>query len=144
MLNGCIVHADAKITGAIPPLAGRFTFADTPALTAALRAGDEVAYRFLYEQWHDRLSRYCFALARGNETLAGEIVQAAYLRLVRHIRVLPKEEALWSWLALAARSAATDLGRTGGRYQNALARFADLLRGSPQLSAESMDTSEAD
>jgi RNA polymerase sigma factor (sigma-70 family) len=143
MLNGCIVHAEANIPGALQPVIGRFSFADTPALTAALRAGDEAAYRWFYDQWHSRLSRYAFALARGNETLAGEIVQATYLRLVRHIRVLPDSEAFWGWLACAARSAAVDLGRTGHRYRNALSRFTDWLRGSPNPSRDSSDSSEA-
>ena len=97
-----------------------FRFADAPALTAALRAGDDRAFRWLHVQWNARLARYCCALA-------ADIAQAAYLRLARHIRVLPSEDALWNWLALAARCAASELRRTGSRYRRALARFADWL-----------------
>lgn len=127
MLDGGIMRAEVNTSASVQPH-GAFSFAATPELTLALKAGDEAAYRWLYEQWHARLSRYCFALARGNEVLAGEIAQATYLRLVRHVRVLPDAEALWCWLTLAARSAATDLGRTGNRYRGALAKFGDWLR----------------
>ena len=104
-----------------------FSFAAAPALTAALRAGDDRAFRWLHAQWSARLARYCRALAAGDDALAADIAQAAYLRLARHIRVLPSEDALWNWLALAARCAASELRRTGSRYRRALARFADWL-----------------
>jgi RNA polymerase sigma factor (sigma-70 family) len=136
-----MTHADTQLVAAGAAHAERFSFADTPALTAALRTGDEAAYRWLYEQWHARLSRYCFALAHGNDALAGEITQAAYLRLVRHVRVLPDAEALWNWLACAARSAAIDLGRTVNRYRGALSRFSALLHG--QLAEPRVDETEA-
>ncbi len=110
------------------PAAAVYSFADTPALTAALRTGDEEAFSWLHAQWNPRLYRYCLAIAAGDDALAGEIAQAAYLRVARHMRVLAEESALWAWLARAARDAATDLRRTGGRYLGALARFAAWFR----------------
>lgn len=107
--------------------AADFSFANVPVLTAALRAGDDRAFRWLHTQWNARLARYCYALAAGDDALAGDIAQAAYLRLARHVRELPSEDALWNWLALAARCSASELRRTGGRYRSALARFADWL-----------------
>lgn len=136
-LPGCLVQADAQSASATRPDSGHARFADTPALTAALRAGDEAAFRWLHEHWHARLARYSFALARGDGALAAEVAQATYLRVIRHIRLLPDEAALWSWLACAARCAATDLSRTGGRYRGALARFSEWLRGQPETPADS-------
>ena len=106
-----------------------------PELTSALRRGDETAFRRLHEEWNARLSRYCYALASGDDALAVEIIQATYLRVLRHMRELPDEEALWAWLLCAARSAAVDLRRKNGRYLHALTRFADWLgaRRSPPL-----------
>jgi RNA polymerase sigma-70 factor, ECF subfamily len=101
-----------------------FLFSNVPRLTAAMMRGDEAAFAWLHEQWSQRINRYCFALAAGDETFAGEIAQAVWLRLVRHIRELTDEQALWNWIALAARHAAADLRRTGGRYLRALNRFA--------------------
>ncbi|MEP6670891.1 MAG: RNA polymerase sigma factor [Chthoniobacter sp.] len=105
------------------PLAEEFTLGDVPRLTAALKRGDERAFAWLHRAWASRIHRYCFALGAGCETLAGEIAQAVWLRVVRHIRVLPDEAALWNWLACAARHAASDQRRTGGRYRGMLERF---------------------
>jgi RNA polymerase sigma-70 factor (ECF subfamily) len=106
---------------------GGFSFERTPQLTGALRAGDEAAFGWLHRQWNDRLYRYCFVLMRGDAATAAEVAQATYLRLYRHVRKLPHEQALWNWLARAAQSAATDHRRVNGRYQSALRRFADWL-----------------
>lgn len=100
-----------------------WTFADVPRLTAALKRGDEKAFEWLHHAWALRINRYCFALAAGDETFAHEISQSVWLRMVRHVRVLPDEAALWSWIACSARHAASDLRRKGGRYLRALVRF---------------------
>lgn len=110
-----------------------FSFANTPRLTTALRAGDEDAFRWLYAQWNPRLLRFCFALAGGDEAIAAELAQASYLRLFRHIRPLADETAMWSWLACAAKSAARDLHRTSGRYRRAIERFSEWLRFRPSV-----------
>ncbi|MDA1276816.1 MAG: sigma-70 family RNA polymerase sigma factor [Verrucomicrobia bacterium] len=104
------------------------SFHDTPGLTRALREGNEEAFRWLHSQWNQRLFRYCFVLARGDGGTASEISQATYLRLFRGVRELPDELALWNWIARAARSAAIDMQRTGGRYRAALVRFSDWCR----------------
>jgi RNA polymerase sigma factor (sigma-70 family) len=105
------------------PSGETFSFANVPRLTAAMKDGDEAAFAWLHAQWSQRINRYCFALSAGDETFAGEIAQAVWLRLVRHVRTLDDESALWNWMARAARNAATDLRRTGGRYLRALGRF---------------------
>ncbi len=104
---------------------GSFAFAATGHLTARLRAGDEEAFAWLHREWSGRLSRYCFALTAGDEAFAHEIAQAVWLRLVKHVRRMEQEQALWNWLACAARHAAVDLRRKGGRYRVALERFLD-------------------
>ena len=111
-----------------PPAPAPFSFDDTPRLTRALRAGDEEAFRFLHAEWNQRLARYCFSLAECDAAIAHEIVQNTYLRIFRHVRELPSERIFWNWIICAARSAAIDLRRTGGRYRNALARFAQWFR----------------
>jgi RNA polymerase sigma factor (sigma-70 family) len=116
----------------MPPLPAREVadFMDVRQLTAALRTGDEAAFAWLHAEWGARINRYCFALAAGDESLAREIAQAVWLRLVRHARVMPDAAALWNWLALAARHAAADLRRKGGRYLHALRRYAEWWSGS--------------
>ena len=117
------------------PVAEAFALTDVPRLTAALRRGDEAAFAWLHGVWSGRINRWCFALAAGDESLAREIAQATWLRLMRHLRVLPDEQALWSWIACAARHAATDLRRKGGRYLRVLRRFSE----SPPHSADGAD-----
>jgi RNA polymerase sigma factor (sigma-70 family) len=105
-----------------------FSFAEVPRLARALRAGDAAAFRFLHAEWSQRILRYCFALAAGDDAFATEIAQATYLRIFHHMPPLAEEAALWNWITCAMRSAAIDLRRVGGRYRRALARFADWLR----------------
>ena len=119
------------------PVTEAFAFGDVPRLTAALKRGDESAFAWLHGEWSGRINRYCFALAAGDETFAGEIAQATWLRLVRHVRVMQDEPALWNWIACAARHAASDLRRTGGRYLRALSRFAEWWQ--PAASATEAD-----
>lgn len=116
-----------------------FAFGDVPRLTAALKRGDEAAFAWLHGAWSGRINRYCFALAAGDESFAGEIAQAAWLRLARHVRVLQDEAALWNWIACAARHAASDLRRKGGRYLRALGRFAEWCQPSAGVAVESDD-----
>jgi RNA polymerase sigma-70 factor, ECF subfamily len=107
----------------VSAVSGAFTFDEVPRLTAALKRGDEAAFEWLHHAWSGRINRYCFALAAGDEGFAGEIAQAMWWRLVKHIHMMNDEEALWSWIACAARHAATDIRRTGNRYLLALGRF---------------------
>ena len=49
------------------------------------------------------------------------------------------EAALWSWIACAARHAASDLRRKGGRYLRALSRFAEWWQPSAITVIEPID-----
>jgi RNA polymerase sigma factor (sigma-70 family) len=120
-----LVEQAEPLTPATLPVTEAFAFADVPRLTAALKRGEESAFAWLHGKWSGRINRYCFALAAGDETFANEVAQAAWLRLARHVRVMQDEAALWSWIACAARHAASDLRRKGGRYLRALNRFAE-------------------
>lgn len=117
-------HAEPLLPQTIPGAEG-FAFADVPRLTAALKRGEDAAFVWLHTHWSRRINRYAFALAAGDDTFASEIAQATWLRIVRHMRVLGDEAALWNWIACAARHAATDLRRKGGRYVRALRRFSE-------------------
>ena len=98
-------------------------WSDVPAFCRRLRRGDEDAFAALDAAWGARLFRYAFVLARGDEHLAREVVQATWLRVLRHLRPLPDEAALWNWLAKAARHSGADLHRRSSRYRRVLDRF---------------------
>jgi RNA polymerase sigma factor (sigma-70 family) len=98
-----------------------------PQLTAGVRRGDENAVRALYARYCGRLTRYVLVITRGNETVAAEAVQSAFLKSLRHLRLMTCEDALWAWLARAARTAASDIARGSRRYTALLGRVAALF-----------------
>jgi RNA polymerase sigma-70 factor (ECF subfamily) len=85
--------------------------------------GDETSYRIFYDAYFDRLSRYLLVVASGNEDTAREALQAALVRVVRHIKVFRGEAEFWSWLTVLARSAFADETRKRRRYLAFLDRF---------------------
>ena len=97
-------------------------------LTTAMAAGDEEAYRQFHTRYFDRLLRYLFVVARGDEQAARDALQDTLLRVVRHVRPFPAEDEFWSWLTVLARSAATDAVRKRTRYWHKLARYAFFWR----------------
>jgi RNA polymerase sigma-70 factor (ECF subfamily) len=104
---------------------------DVADLTRRMAAGDEDAYRKFYDAYYDRLSRYLLVVARGDEDAAIEALQAALLRVARHIKVFADEALFWSWLTVLARTALSDQNRTRRRYLAFLDRFRWQSGGEP-------------
>jgi RNA polymerase sigma-70 factor (ECF subfamily) len=79
--------------------------ADTEArrLAAAVARGDEEAFRTLYDRYHQRLFRLAVVLGHGDESLAHDAVQSAFVTAARKLRRADSEEHLWNWLARVAR-----------------------------------------
>jgi RNA polymerase sigma-70 factor (ECF subfamily) len=90
---------------------------------------DEAAYRAFYDAYFDRLSRYLLVVIGGNEDAAREALQAALVRVVRHIKVFPNDAVFWSWLTVLARSSLSDQSRKRRRYLAFLDRFTQHARG---------------
>jgi RNA polymerase sigma factor (sigma-70 family) len=103
-------------------------------------AGDELAWRRFHEAYFDRLWRYLLVVAAGNEDTAREALQAAFMRITRHIKVFTDEEVLWSWLTVLARSAFTDETRRQHRYFSFLERFTRHA----EVTADGLDDGQAD
>jgi RNA polymerase sigma-70 factor (ECF subfamily) len=96
-------------------------------LTAGVRRGEEQAVCVLHARYCQRLTRYALVITRGDEATAGEAVQSAFLKAVRSLRPLADEDALWAWLARAARTSVSDAGRRTRRYSAVLARVAEFF-----------------
>jgi RNA polymerase sigma-70 factor (ECF subfamily) len=96
---------------------------DAATLTRRMAAGDESAWRMFYDAYFNRLWRYLLVVAAGNEDTARESLQAALLRVARHIKVFPDETAFWNWLTVLARSAFLDETKKRRRYFSFLDRF---------------------
>jgi RNA polymerase sigma factor (sigma-70 family) len=105
---------------------------DIPVLTRRMAQGDESAYRTFYDAYANRLFRYLLVAAAGDEESAREALQAALVRVVRHIRAFPDDTIFWSWLTVLARSALSDQGRKRRRYLAFLDRFTRQARGEPE------------
>lgn len=92
-------------------------------LTSAMARGGEDAFREFYERYFNRLLGYLLVLTRGREDAAREALQAAMLRVLRHIKRFERQDAFWSWLTVLARTALVDQERKRRRYDAALERF---------------------
>lgn len=85
--------------------------------------GDEAAFREFYDVYFDRLLRYLLVVTGGNEQTARDALQAAMVRVVRHIKPFDAEDKFWSWLTVLARSALADESRKQRRWFAFLERF---------------------
>lgn len=101
---------------AVPP-------GEIESLTRRMAEGDEMAWRAFYQSYFDRLWRYLLVVAAGNEDAAREALQAALLRVARHIRVFHNEKFFWNWLAVVVRTAFADERKKSRRYFSFLERF---------------------
>jgi RNA polymerase sigma-70 factor (ECF subfamily) len=81
------------------------------------------AYRQFHELYFPRLLRYLLVVSRGREEVARDALQNTFVRVVRHVRCFPREEILWNWLTVLARSALVDEDRKQSRYRSLLDRF---------------------
>jgi len=88
-----------------------------------MAADDEAAYRTFYQAYYERQWRYLLVVTSGDEDATADALQAALVRLVRHIKVFPSEAVFWSWLTVLARTALSDQRRKARRYLAFLDRF---------------------
>jgi RNA polymerase sigma-70 factor (ECF subfamily) len=111
-------------TGAIAKMAAEpKPPSDVLKLTARMSRGDETAFREFYELYFHRLLRYLIVVTRGQEEIAQEALQVAFVRIARHVRTFDSETGFWNWLAVVARNCAADEFRKRNRHRNMLARF---------------------
>jgi RNA polymerase sigma-70 factor, ECF subfamily len=96
---------------------------DVLALTARLARGDEAAFHEFHGLYFQRLLRYLLVVTRGQEDIAREALQLAFMRVARHVRKFESETAFWNWLAVLARNCAVDELRKRTRQQHLLATF---------------------
>lgn len=108
----------------------------TAALTRRLVAGEEAAWREFHASYFDRLLRYLLVVCRGDEHAARESLQAALVKVVRHVRRFDREEAWWSWLTVVARSSVIDGVRRQSRYRALLERYAGVFTAAAAESAD--------
>ena len=134
------LSVDALLPAAVAPEAGGAVVWNASALAARVHAGDESAFAELHRQYAARLHRYALVIARGNEHAAAETVQNTFLRAIRNLRTVADDDALWCWLAKAARCAAADAARRERRQSALLAKLAALCASDPPPPVEDPET----
>ncbi len=77
--------------------------AEARRLVKSVRRGDSAAFQELYDLFHQRLFRFVLVLSRGDEQLAGDIVQSVFLTAAAKLRHIESQEHLWNWLARVTR-----------------------------------------
>lgn len=124
LVGGCVLPAFVDSPIIIPKMASEQEQPpNVPELTARMVRGDEAAFHEFYQLYFNRLLRYLLVVANGQEEIAREALQLAFVRVARHVRRFDSETVFWSWLTVLARSSITDEMRKRNRYQNLLARF---------------------
>ena len=99
--------------------------ADARRIAAGVARGDDSAFRELYDRYQNRMWRLALVLGRGDESLAHEIVQSAFLTAASKLRQVESEEHLWNWLARVARQQVGKAWRQPGR-DSAVVSVAEL------------------
>jgi RNA polymerase sigma-70 factor, ECF subfamily len=103
-------------------------------LVAAVRAGDPVAQRQLYDRHVDRVYRLAFRIA-GRADLAADFTQDTFIRAFERLGSFRGEAALSTWLHRIALSVSYNGMRSQSRFDRAesLDDDADLVSSTPML-----------
>lgn len=96
---------------------------ETPLFTASLVKGAEASWAEFHDRYRPRLLAYLSRVWHGEAASLDDLLQDTFVRAVRHMRVFPTEDALWSWLTVLARSAVADQGRRRSRWGRFLQRW---------------------
>ncbi|MBS1564709.1 MAG: RNA polymerase sigma-70 factor, partial [Bacteroidetes bacterium] len=80
---------------------------DEKALLLQTAAGDEIAFRSVFDAYRPRIYSFAFHLTENN-VMADEIVQETFLRVWLHRQKLPEVDYFNAWLHSIARNLVTD------------------------------------
>ena len=111
--------------------------ADACRLAAAVGRGDEAAFRQLYDAYQPRLFRLALVLGRGDDSLAQDAVQAAFVTAAKKLRRAESDVHLWNWLARVARQHISKAWRQQQR-DSAVVHVAELPECAGSLESETM------
>ena len=111
-------------------------------LTSRMANGDESAWRTFFSQYAHRLRSYLTTCLQGQPSNLDDIFQDCMIRVSRHIKVFPSEEAFWSWLTVIARSALADQARRKSAWSRFIERYSGFTKLFPHRGAP--DSSQLD
>ena len=84
---------------------------DDKALAARILAGDEVAFRRMFDELFPKLYRFAMLRLNGNRDDVCEVVQQTYCRAFEQMARYRGEASLFGWMCQICRNAIADLGR---------------------------------
>lgn len=102
---------------------------------AALKDGDEGAFRTVYISYTNYLRRYVFKIVK-SEAVAEEIVQTVMMKVWLHRAVIDPGKSFDGWLRTITKNAAFDYLKEAGRNQALQARIREDIQ---QLSLQPAD-----
>lgn len=103
------------------------------ALTTAIASGDPEAFGRFYDAWFDRALFEARRLTSRDEAFCQDVVQDVMMKVIKSLKPLPSEAALFRWMRLVVRSCAYDRLRQDARRRK---READV---SQEVRAEQED-----
>lgn len=105
-------------------------FTDIANLTRAMRRSDEAAWRHFHETYYDRI--YALVRARGiSESDAGDVIQRAYLKILRSLKPFTNESDFRAWVCCVVRSESIDMTRKQQRSAGLLDKFRGWFESNP-------------
>ena len=118
---------------------------DDAKLVERARAGDQAAFRELYDLYHKQLYRLAGSMAGPVEDVH-DIVQEAFVRAFRSLDKFKGQSSFYTWLYRIAINVTTDYRRKQARRRQQFTDrpLEDIDRGASQMAAPERDNPEAD
>jgi len=95
------------------------------AVARRILAGDEAAFRELFDRFFPRLYRFSLARLDGDREAAVEVVQQAFCNAIERLGSYRGEAALYTWFCQICRNVLMDYYRAKGRDAGRLTRLED-------------------
>ncbi len=110
------------------------------ALATKLKSGDRAALEALFERHYDDLFGYLFRMTFGDRTLAADLAQESFLRVLRGIHTYDNSRPFKAWLYGIATNAARNLAASAdARHTDTIETDADFAADMPPLEQTFID-----
>lgn len=107
------------------PLAVQETAESDRALARRILAGDQGAFRRLFDSFFPRLYRFALARLGGDHDAAEEVVQLTFCKAIERLDGYRGEAALYTWFCQVCRNTLVDYCRSRNRESRALVPLDD-------------------
>ena len=85
------------------------------ALAKKILAGDEKAFRNLFDSYYPRLFRFAVARLGGDREASADVVQQTFCKAIQHLDSYRGESALYTWFCHICRNLIIDYCRANNR-----------------------------